>query len=327
MSKVVFGIDIGGTTIKCGVFAEDGTLLQKSGIPTRKADNGGHILEDIRDHIIAVMEKEHISLSDVIGVGLGVPGSVTADGVVNKCVNLGWGVFNVAEAMAALLELPASSIRAGNDANMAALGEYWKGSGEQYDSLLLVTIGTGVGGGLIIDGKPVNGFHGAAAEIGHLPIVPDLQERCTCGKRGCLEQVASATGIVRVAHRMLAQEQEKMQENPEYVLPSGLRTEQIETAKDVFDLAKTGNGLANAAVEVVAMNLARGLACAAGIADPQCFIIGGGVSAAGDFLLERIRRYYTSMAFHPSRETPILQASLGNDAGMYGAAKLALHKD
>lgn len=299
--KAAFGIDIGGTSLKCGLFSGAGELLRKDEIPTRKESDGKYILDDIKEYIYNVLSEEGISAEDVIGVGLGVPGSVTEDGTVNKCVNLGWGVFNVAQAASEILGIPADKVSVGNDANMAALGEYWQGSGIGYRSALFVTVGTGVGGGLIIDGRPVNGANGAAAEIGHLPIVEGLDWQCTCGKTGCLEQVASATGIARLGGKS--------------------------NAKEVFDSAKNGDKAAEAVIENVAMYLAKGLACVGGIADPDVFIIGGGVSAAGEYFIEKIRKYYRMLVFHPSRDTAIIQAKLGNDAGMYGAARLVFTRN
>jgi len=165
MNKVLFGIDIGGTTVKCGLFTLNGELLEKSEIPTDKQDNGSRILSDVAAHIRNILEKRCLTVSDVAGVGIGVPGAVTPDGIVNKCINLGWGVKDVAKEMQTFLPV---FVKVGNDANMAALGEFWKGSAKGYQSVMLVTVGTGVGGGLIIDGKPVAGVHGAAAEIGRL---------------------------------------------------------------------------------------------------------------------------------------------------------------
>lgn len=308
MSRTAFGIDIGGTSIKCGLFDENGTLIRKDEIPTRVQQEGRFILGDIRNCIVSILEEEKLKRTELTGVGLGLPGAVTPDGVVNKCVNLGWGVVNAVKEMAALLEIAPEKVCAGNDANMAALGEYWQGSGKGFQSLMLVTVGTGVGGGLIIGGQPVNGYHGAAAELGHLPIVTGLKEKCTCQKTGCLEQVASATGIVRLA-----------KQQPEL---SG-----IQCAKEVFDAAKAGNQAAQRVVDTVSYYLAKGLACAAGIADPECFIIGGGVSAAGDYFIDRIRAYYRREVFHACRETKIIGATLGNDAGMYGAARMVLGKE
>lgn len=300
MSKVVFGIDIGGTSLKCGLFAGNGRLVKKDEIPTRRDEGGAYILDDIRDYILETLAKEHLRLEDVLGIGLGVPGSVTEDGVVNKCVNLGWGVFNVAEAMAQRIGLSSDCICVGNDANVAALGEYWQGSAKGSRSMFFVTVGTGVGGGFVLDDKLINGANGAAAEIGHLPIAEGLDWQCGCGKTGCLEQVASATGIARLGEKS--------------------------NAKEVFDAAKAGDAKAEAVVEKVCMYLAKGLACVSGIIDPDCFIIGGGVSAAGDYFIDKIKKYYKMQVFHPCRETKIEKAALGNDAGMYGAARLVFVK-
>ncbi len=311
--KLVFGIDIGGTTVKCGLLTESGTLIKKDEIPTRKDNGGSLILDDIAEYINKVIAEDNIDRDNICGIGMGVPGAVKDDGTVNRCVNLGWGVFNAAEVMKDKMKLP---VFVGNDANMAALGEYWQGGAKGFDNLVFVTIGTGVGGGVIINGNPVNGNNGAAAEIGHMPIAQDETEYCNCGKKGCLEQVASASGIVRVATRMLNASEE----------PSSLRKVQYMSAKAVFDEAKAGDGLAVKIVEYVSDYLAKGLACAACMTDPEVFVIGGGVSAAGQYFIDKIKKYYRQYAFHASRETDIILAKLGNDAGMYGAAKLCLSR-
>ena len=198
--RYLFGVDVGGTTVKLGFFDADGNLLDKWEIPTRKEDNGGHILEDVAATIKEKLTRDSIALQDVVGVGLGVPGPVDDAGMVYKAVNLGWGEFNVVKTLSNLLGLP---VRAGNDANVAALGEMWKGGGQGYKNLVAVTLGTGVGGGVIVDGKVVAGNNGAAGEIGHITVNPGEKESCSCGRRGCLEQYASATGIVRYASRYL----------------------------------------------------------------------------------------------------------------------------
>jgi glucokinase len=298
MNKIVFGIDIGGTTVKCGYFHENGDFAGKAEIPTRTEEGGSLILSDVADFIRKTVDEQGLTLADVAGIGIGVPGAVTDDGTVNKCVNLGWGVLNVADEMAKRIDVAREKIAVGNDANVAALGEYWKGSGRGCSSILMVTVGTGVGGGLIIDGKPVNGFNGAACEIGHLPMEDDLDFACTCGKSGCLEQLASATGIARMGGKP--------------------------NAKEVFDAAVAGDRSMEVVVEKVSMYLGKALAMAACVSDPQCFIIGGGVCNAGEYFIEKIRHYYRQYAFHASRDTKIVRAELGNDAGMYGAAKLVI---
>lgn len=310
-NKVLFGIDIGGTAIKCGLFSQDGELLEKTELPTRTENSGEFILDDITAYVSETLKKRELSKEQVIGIGMGIPGSVTDNGMVNKCVNLGWGVIDVPKEMSKRISIPA---RVGNDANMAALGEYWKGNAKGYSSVMMITVGTGVGGGLILNGRPVNGFNGAAAELGHMPLVAEETDKCNCGKTGCLEQAASATGIVRTAKRMLEQ----------YKDDSELRSLSDITAKDVFDLAKKGDILAVRVAEYVSEYLGKGLACAAAVIDPECFLIGGGVSAAGDYFIDLISKYYKKHVFHPSRDTKIVRAVLGNDAGMYGAAKLFL---
>ena len=290
MSKIIFGIDVGGTTCKCGTFSEEGELLRKEEIPTRKDEGGSLILPDISEYIKGVLADMNMTTEDVAGIGMGLPGACLEDGTVNKCINLGWGVFNAANVLSELTGIP---VKIGNDANMAALGEFWVGGGSEYNSMVMVTIGTGVG---------------------HLPLVEGETESCNCGKKGCLEQVASATGIVRTANRMLAESD----------MPSSLRSVPYISAKVIFDEAKGGDALAIQVTEYVCRYLGKGLACAAGMVDPEVFVIGGGVSAAGEYFINLIDKYYKECVFHASRQTKIVKAALGNDAGMYGAAKLIL---
>jgi len=311
MNKKCFGVDLGGTTTKIGLFQVDGTLIEKYEIPTNKEEAGVHILEDIKVFIDGVIMEMSLDANDIIGIGIGVPGAVKDNGVVNKCINLGWDVTNVESIMK---EKTNFNIKVGNDANMAALGECWKGGAAEFSSMFFITIGTGIGGGLIIDGKPINGYNGAAAEIGHLPIVYDETDTCNCGKKGCLEQVASASGIVRVAKRFLSTTD----------IPSTLRSEESISAKIVFNEAKKGDTVASEVAEYTAKYLGLALANVAGIIDPQCFVIGGGVSAAGQYLVDLITANYRKYVFHPCKDTQIVLASLGNDAGMYGAAKLVI---
>ena len=201
MGKLCFGVDLGGTTVKMGLFTVEGALLSDWEITTRKDNNGAYILDDIAASIKEKIESESIDSADVVGIGIGVPGPVTPTGVVKGCVNLGWGDTPVEES---LKDKTGFMVKAGNDANVAALGELWQGGGKGYDSLVMVTLGTGVGGGIVIDGKIVTGTHGAAGELGHMGVVYDETDYCNCGKKGCLEQVASATGIVKVTKRLMA---------------------------------------------------------------------------------------------------------------------------
>ena len=228
MASYVFGVDIGGTTVKIGLFSAEGELLDKWEITTRTDDGGAYILSDIADSVKAKMAERSIDKADVIGVGMGVPGPVKEDGTVIKCVNLGWGVFNAAEELSGLLDM---KVKVGNDANMAALGEMWQGGGKGHENIVMVTLGTGVGGGIILGGKMLAGTNGAGGEIGHMTMDINETDVCNCGKRGCLEQYASATGIVRLANKALNDTDR----------PSKLREVQYISAKEIFDAAKSGD--------------------------------------------------------------------------------------
>lgn len=313
MKQYAFGIDIGGTTVKCGFFKNDGTFVEKWEIPTRKDNGGDLILPDIADAIRERLDRHGVNMDDVEGIGVGVPGPVLDDGVVNGCVNLGWGVFNVAEKLSALL----GGIRvvAGNDANVAALGEQWRGGGKGFKNVVMVTLGTGVGGGIIIGGRILPGGHGAAGEIGHMQMRKNETAVCGCGKKGCLEQYASATGIVRLAKLALADEKK----------PSSLRSLTEVTSKDIFDAAKTGDAMAMKLVDTLGEMLGSALAHITAVVDPDVIVIGGGVSKAGQILLDAIVKHYRPAAFHACRDTEFKLAVLGNDAGMYGAVRMVLN--
>ena len=306
-----FGVDVGGTTVKLAWFDEEGTLLHKWEIPTVTEGGGSAILPDIAKAVEGFLAENKIDKSQVIGIGVGVPGPVNDQGVVNRCVNLGWGVFNVAQTLSELTGLP---VRAGNDANVAALGEAWKGGGMGCDNMVLATLGTGVGGGIIIGGQPVSGAHGAGGEIGHIPLCKDETEPCGCGKFGCAEQYCSATGVVRVTKRYL----------DAHDTPSVLRDLETLTAKDIFDAAKAGDAAAQEALEQVYDLMGQFLASICCVADPEVVVLGGGVSRAGQPLLDGTRKYFDRYVFHASRNTRFALASLGNDAGAYGAFKLVL---
>lgn len=310
MAEYVFGIDVGGTTVKCGLFKADGTVLDKWEIVTRTEGEGAQIIPDVAETVRKKMEEKQLARDQVAGLGIGVPGPVNARGEVLKAVNLGWGYKDVASELEQLLGLP---VKVGNDANVAALGEMWMGGGKGTRNLIMVTLGTGVGGGIIVDGKIVVGAHGAGGEIGHSVMEPEFQEACNCGSHGCLEQFASATGIVRIAKEELEKTQEATVLNLEHV-----------SAKDVLDGYKTKDGVAVRIVERFVKYLGNAMAIFAGVVDPEVFVIGGGVSKAGQPLIDAIQKYYQSYAFHACKETPIVQAQLGNDAGIYGAAKLVL---
>lgn len=311
MKDYVFGIDVGGTTIKCGLFQADGTLLEKWEIPTRTENNGDQILPDVAKTVLKKIKEKGIEKEDVAGVGIDLPGPVNEKGEIAVAVNLNWGYKDiVAELGGALGGIP---VKAANDANAAALGEMWGGSGRGTKNLIMVTLGTGVGGGIIVDGKIVAGAHGAGGEIGHACVDPTETAVCNCGNRGCLEQMASATGIVRLAKRYLETYQGKTMLNPERI-----------SAKSVYDALKAGDEAAAAIVEEVSAYLGNALAMFACVVDPEVIVIGGGVSKAGEILVDGVKKYYRRDAFISCKETPIVLAELGNDAGIYGAAKLAL---
>ena len=309
--KYGFGIDLGGTTVKLAFFNEQGDLLSKWEIPTRPENGGEKILPDIAASVADYLSKNNIPREDILGIGIGVPGPVRADGTVNKCVNLGWGVFNIEKALSDLTGFP---VRAANDANVAALGECWMGGGKGYHSLVMATLGTGVGGGIIIDGKILCGERGAAGEIGHLVLNRDETERCGCGKKGCAEQYCSATGIVRTARQMLSADPR----------PSTLRSIGNLTCKDIFDAANAGDGLADEILDKVYARLAEFLADLAACFDPQVIVLGGGVSKAGQTLIDGIHRHWHKFVFHAMGDIQFVLATLGNDAGAYGAFKLIL---
>jgi glucokinase len=317
MGKYCFGVDLGGTTVKLGLFDTQGTVLDKWEIPTRKEEKGKNILPDIANAVLDKMTEKVISKDEVVGVGIGVPGPVDEAGVIHKAVNLGWDVIDIVGVLGGLLGM---SVKAGNDANVAALGEMWKGGGKGYNNMVLATLGTGVGGGIIINGKMVTGATGAGGEIGHIHIVDGEPDECGCGKHGCLEQYASATGVVRLANRKLASSDKD----------SVLRKSKVDgelTAKAVFDAVKAGDELANEIAEEFGLYLGKGLAAIGCVVNPEAYVIGGGVSKAGDILLEYVTKYYKQYVHYGSKDAKFVLATLGNDAGIYGAAKLILDEN
>ena len=309
--KYGFGVDLGGTTVKIAFFDENGTMMDKWEIPTVVADHGIQILPDIAASLLNYLDKKEIPKEQIIGIGIGVPGPVDDDGTVHYCDNLGWGIFNVHDVLGSLTGL---AVKAGNDANMAALGEIWKGSGAGCGNMVLATFGTGVGGGIVINGKPINGAHGAAGEIGHIKVEPSETERCSCGTYGCAEQYCSATGIVRMAQKHLAANDRD----------SLLRSIQPLTCKDVFDAANQQDTLAMEILEKVYDYMGQFLAAVCCVTDPEVVVLGGGVSRAGQPLLEGAKRYFDKYIFPEARGIRFAVASLGNDAGAYGAFKLIL---
>ena len=312
MKEYAFGIDLGGTTAKVGLFTTSGALLEKWEVPTDTSNAGEHILENLADAIHAKMAEKEIPTEQVEGVGIGVPGPVLDSRIVPIiCANLGgWGERNVSAQLSGLLD--GMKVLVGNDANVAALGEIWMGTAKGCRSAVMVTLGTGVGGGVIVNNHVIDGTHGAGGEIGHLTVNRHETAVCGCGKKGCLEQYSSATGVVRCMKKLL-------DENPD--TPCVLRGIDF-MAKDVFDAARSGDALAAREVDEMADTLGMALASIAATVDPEAFLVGGGVSRAGEVLFAPLTKHFKEYAFRSCRETPIKQASLGNDAGIYGAVRL-----
>lgn len=310
MKKYCFGVDVGGTTVKMGLFNVDGEVLDKWEIKTRTENGGEAILPDIADAIHKKLGEKDISKEEVVGIGIGIPGPINEAGVVPHTANLGWGYKEVSKEMT---ELTGLLCKGGNDANVAALGEMWKGGAAGYENVVMVTLGTGVGGGIIIGGKILTGSNGAGGEIGHLHVDDNIPGHCGCGNQGCLEQVASATGIVNLAKTALENGDE----------PSVLRDGEV-SAKAVFDAVKAGDRLAMDVAEVFGKYLGTALANIAAVTDPQAIVIGGGVSKAGPVLFNYVEKYYQKYCFQSCRNVKFALATLGNDAGIYGSAKLVL---
>ena len=312
MARYVFGIDLGGTTVKIGLLTEGGEKVEFWEIPTRTENNGQYILSDVAEAIRAKMKERGIEDTEVIGAGIGVPGAVNVDGLCYQAVNLGWEKINVVNELHSKLKLP---VKAGNDANVAALGEAWKGGGQGYQNMLLVTLGTGVGGGIINEGKILAGSKGSGGEIGHIHLEDDEPETCGCGNHGCFEQYASATGAVRLGKRILAATKED----------STLRNIDNFQCKDIFDAAKAGDKVAKEIADRYGYYLGKGIAATATVVNPEIIVLGGGVSKAGEMLFDLLKPSYEKYVFSGCKDVKFALAKLGNDAGIYGAAKMLLY--
>lgn len=311
MKNYAFGVDVGGTLCKLGLFETDGTLLERWEIPTDTRDGGTRILPDIAATIQEHCKK--LPENSVLGIGVGVPSPMTQDGVAIKSVNLGWENYPVAVELSRLTGLP---VYAANDVNVASLGEFWKGSAVGYSNAIVLTLGTGIGGGLIVNGHLVNGETGSAGEIGHIIVNPQETERCACGRKGCLEQYVSATGLVRMAERRLSGTSAH----------SILREKNPLTAKDIFDAAKAGDAIAVELVESFGQILGSALSDMACVLNPEIIVIGGGVSRAGSIVTDVVRRFFYEKTLFTCKNTKIVLATLGNDAGIYGGVRLLLER-
>lgn len=308
MKNYVLGIDVGGTTCKLGIFEITGKLIDKWEIPTDITEHGSHILDNVAESIHHRLKEKAIAPDEVQGAGIGIPGTVKKNGTVERNANLGWKNVNVEKELQAKLLLP---VKTGNDANVAAMGEMWQGGARGFDNILMVTLGTGVGGAVIVDRRMLSGSHGAGGEIGHMTVNKSETLQCGCGQYGCLEQYTSATGIVRMAKRMAGGQK---------------NIEEDFTAKDVLDAAKGGNEAAVKVVEEVCEILGQALSNVACVSDPDIILIGGGVSKAGSYLLNCIQKHYRENAFFACEDVEFALAKLGNDAGIYGGAYMALDK-
>ncbi|WP_029187229.1 ROK family glucokinase [Streptococcus suis] len=318
MSKKIIGIDLGGTSVKLAILTTDGEIQEKWSIKTNILDEGSHIVPDIIESILHRFETHGLTKDDFLGVGMGSPGVVDSEaGTVIGAYNLNWKTLQlVKEQFEAALGLP---FFIDNDANVAALGEQWVGAGNNNPNVVFMTLGTGVGGGVIAAGNLIRGVKGAGGELGHITVDFDEPFACTCGKKGCLETVASATGIVNLSRRYA--DQYAGDAKLKQMIDDG----QDVTAKDVFDLAKEGDDLALIVYRHFSECL--GVACAniAAVLNPAYIVLGGGVSAAGEFLLDGVRKVFAENSFPQIKEsTQIVLATRGNDAGVLGAASLVL---
>ncbi|WP_338750091.1 ROK family glucokinase [Bacillus sp. FJAT-52991] len=314
-TSLIAAVDLGGTTTKLAFINTSGEIVVGWKVPTDVSNHGSRIIKNIAEEIKKKLLEMSISKDQLLGVGVGAPGPFSESGVMYEAVNLGW---RKNYPLKALLEqeigLP---VMVENDANCAALGEMWKGAGGGAENLVCVTLGTGVGGGVIVNGKIVRGARGAAGEIGHMTVVTEKGFVCNCGKSGCLETVSSATGVVRLASQQLQTTSKA----------SFLRTKQNFSAKDVFEAAKMGDEIAAFAAQQCSYYLGLALSHLANTLNPDVIVIGGGVSKAGDPLLQSVRKKFNECAFTPVRNsTNIDLALLGNEAGVIGAAWLIKQK-
>lgn len=308
--QMAFGVDIGGTSVKMGLFSASRGLLESWRIPSRTDGDSDAMLSEIAKSLRGRMVSNGLCPADLLGAGVGAPGPVDAGGAVQGCVNLGWGRVALRERLEAFCGF---SVRAENDANIAALGELWQGAAKGCDSMVLLTLGTGLGGGVILGGRLLKGAHGCAGEVGHISVCGTETTPCRCGSRGCLEQYASASGLVRLAKEAAASAQNT-------AMPLDALT-----AEAVVAAAGAGDAAALLAVDRMAERLGQAIASIAAVCDPQVFVIGGGLSQAGALLCDAVSRHYRTRAFGDTVNTPIKIAALQNDAGIWGAAGLWLN--
>lgn|SRR5699024_7472926 len=312
--NVILAADIGGTSCKLGIFDEELNLIEKWEIPTDISEEGSHILEDVHDSFRSKEKALGFKVEESLGAGLGMPGPVDFEtGILNGCINL--NIKGKRSIATTFRELSGAAAVVDNDANVAALGEQFSGAGDGHSEVVMITLGTGVGGGVISGGRLIHGTGGSGGEIGHITVDFDERFQCNCGKKGCLETVASATGMVNLAgYHSDAYETS--------ALSASIREGTL-TSKTIVDAAMTGDPLAEFVVEEAARYLATAMSSISVITNPGYFIFGGGVSRAGGYLTDKIQKYYDALIFPPAEDDmEIVLAELGNDAGMYGAARL-----
>lgn len=313
MGKYVIAIDLGGTQVKLGIFDETKEPIEKWAIDTDISNKGANVLSDISNSVRKKINSLNISVDDVMAAGMGVPGPVEGKSLVKGCVSIGWDDLDVGRILGEMLGgIP---VVVENDANTATLGEMWKGGGKGHKSLVMLTLGTDIGGGIIVNGNVVSGAFGGGGEVGHMVINPNETEPHACGKCGCFGYYGSGTGLARIARRKLSSSEK------DSVLRR-IDTDKV-TAKDELDAARAGDELALEIFEEYCDYLGRGLAIISNVVEPEVFVLGGGVSKAGDFLTEGVKKYYRNYCFHTAVNTQIVTAKLTNDAGIYGAAYMA----
>lgn len=313
MGKMILGIDIGGTSIKIGFVTQSGVIFEKWEIPTNIENNGQLIVHDVWTSVEEKLSMHDLTKENLLGIGVGAPGFINGEtGLVYRAVNIGWENFPLSDQFRDLTNLP---VFVANDANVAALGENWQGAGQQASNLLAVTLGTGVGGGVIVDGSIVSGENGTAGEIGHITVEPN-GDRCNCGRNGCLETITSATGIVRQGMQMI-------KDYPNSELADFYNTAGEITSKNIFNLAHNGDELCEQIVHHTADVLGFVIANIATVINPSKVLIGGGVSKAGNDFIALIEKQFKKYALDRVSDICSLEAAeLGNDAGLIGAAYL-----
>ena len=309
------GVDVGGTGIKAGVVTEEGKILKSCAIATNQKSHYTELMKDMADLIFKTLNEAKISIDDIKSIGIGFPSSVDdKNGVVVYTANINLNNAPVVEELKKYINKP---VYIGNDANCAALGEYFALNDDSIENFVAVTLGTGVGGGIIINKKLYTGSNGSAGEIGHIRLMMN-GEKCSCGREGCWECYASATALIRDSKRAAIN-------NPDSLLAKNIEENGGRSnGKLVFDTAKKGDKTAKEVIDNYIRYISEGIIDMINIFQPSVIAIGGGISRQGDNLLNPIKEYIKGKTYGDSFITPckITVAKLGNDAGIVGAAFL-----